>query len=794
MSDSTVDAAPRLRDYQTDALRHCFRYWRKEYGRAPVIVAPPGAGKSHIIAGCVQVVHRKNPSIRILLLTHRLELLEQDAAKISAYCPDIEPAIYSASLGRKEIGAVTCAQIQSWARRDGDDDPMDLVVIDEAHLVPVDENSQYRSVLTALARRNPKLKIMGLTATPYRLDQGDLCEGAEALFDGIAFEIEIDRLVERSPPVMVRPTSETAIAGLDLSKVKKSLGEYKVSDQDRETQRNRASIASHIVKRCWGRKGLIVFCAGVEGAEVMAKELSKRGITAECVVGSTPNRAEILQNFREQRTFALTSCDVLTHGVDFPHADTLALVRATTSTSLYVQMVGRGLRYEPGKKDCLVLDFGGNLERHGPLNNLVLKRPAETEGEGETAYKTCPGCGSSVLLSLRTCPHCGHRFEKILAEDAATGEFLRGGDLLPVDAVNYRRYRKASADSSTPDCIRVIYTYAGYRQISEFLFPDHRGFPRLKWLDRRKQLGAKAWTVSEAEREWHKWRKPSKLQVGRDPRKPQYLRIVKFEYSNPLGLSTSTTPSDIESQLTQEQLKRSFHNAMSALHLAVEAGVQADSIRAMVNQGANPGAVDGDGNTPLHFACQQGQEAAVSELVKNRDQLHVYNSEGLMPLHTATSAGHVKLVNILLHAGANPDAPSAAKHRNAPLHFAALGSKPEMVSALIDGGANLRPPVTWYTPIMLAARWGRSGRVLARLLELGANPHETNWNGSTLLHLAAENRRGADMLRILLKAGVDPGATNKQGQTAADLARKNKSISSKPIVRQLDQAAAARGQ
>lgn len=400
---------PQLRDYQQRAIVMLYNWLACNAGN-PCIVAPTGSGKSWIIAALCEDVLRQWPDSRILILSHVKELLSQDADKIVQAWPDAPVGLYSAGLNHRDVDRITVAGIQSVWRRPEELGKIDLAVVDEAHLINHSDSGMYRSLLKDLKGRNPLLRVVGLTATPYRLGHGLITEGENRIFDGLIEPVTIAELVARGFLAPLR--SKFPAKTLDVEGVHKRGGEYVESELQLavDTDANNAEIVKETLARAGDRKAWLFFCTGVEHAFHMRDELRQAGIPTATVVGDTPaaERAEILENFKMGRLKALTNVDVLTTGFDYPGIDLLAMCRPTLSPGLYVQMAGRGMRVAKGKADCLVLDFAGNVAAHGPITSVAIpkgKRAAEKK-----CVRKCPECDEIVALGVKVCPACGHEF------------------------------------------------------------------------------------------------------------------------------------------------------------------------------------------------------------------------------------------------------------------------------------------------------------------------------------------------------------------------------------------------
>lgn len=328
-----------LRPYQRAAVDALYDCWEEGKGDHPLIVAPTGSGKSVILAAlCSEAVEW--PGTRVCVVTHRKELVEQDARAIMRMT-DVRVGIYNAALGMKELQhSITVATIQSIYQKAPKADPWDIIVVDEAHLVPPESTTRYRRFLDEARLQNPRCKIVGLTATPYRMGSGRLDEGKDALFDSIAYEITITELLKAGH--LCEIISRGGLKQIDTRGVKVRGGEYVAGELARAADNpdmTQAAVAE-IARYGEDRKGWLIFAAGVRHAGHVADEVRKHGVTAELVTGDTPARERevILREYKAGRIRCLVSCEVLTTGFDAPHTDLLAMLRPTKSPVLYVQM------------------------------------------------------------------------------------------------------------------------------------------------------------------------------------------------------------------------------------------------------------------------------------------------------------------------------------------------------------------------------------------------------------------------------------------------------------------------
>ncbi len=424
---------------------------------------------------------------RVGVLTHRAELIKQDSSAIERFT-DIKVCKYSASLKSKEVGQITVAGIQSIGKKATSLDPFDVIFIDECHLIPFKENTLYRRFLSESLMMNPKLKICGLTATPYRLDSGYLHEGEDAIFDGIAYEVKVPELIKRGFLSPIVSLSGSIL--IDTSGVKKRGGEFIASEL--QLAANKLEITKSAVQEivCSGkdRRSWMVFSAGVDHAESIKEMMISLGISCESITGDTPEieRERIIKDFKEFKIRCIVNCQVLTTGFDAPNVDLIAVMTATESTNLYVQILGRGTRIFAGKTNCLLLDYGRNVERHGFFDEVTVKTK-NGDGSGEAPVKMCEECGELLHAAVKECT-CGVIFPEAkpkIKKKAYKGAVL-SIDVKPeefkVNEVSYKIHKKAGK----PDSVRVDYlcnNESGNHIFSEWICPNHDGYARRKFED-----------------------------------------------------------------------------------------------------------------------------------------------------------------------------------------------------------------------------------------------------------------------------------------------------------------------
>lgn len=467
-----------LRDYQQRSIDQLYAWFGKHPSGNVCAVLPTGAGKSIVIAALCRDALQNWPETRVLMLTHQKELIQQNAEKMRLVWPNAPLGIYSASLRRRDQGEpITFAGIQSVRAKADMLGWVDIVIIDECHLINNTQQGGYRSLLADLMRINPDLRVIGMTATPYRLGQGLLTEGDDALFSDIIEPVTIEELLHKG--YLARLQSKQTGMRFDLSGVHKRGGEFIEGELAKaiDTELGNREAVEEIIRRAGDRKSWLVFCSGVEHAEHIRDELRVQGVSAECLTGKTPKREreEMLAAFKAKEIRALTNANILTTGFDAPDTDLVAMLRPTMSPALYVQMAGRGLRPKSHTDHCLVLDFAENVARHGPITAI---EPPKKKGKGEAPVKVCPDCDEVVHLSAKVCPECGHEFvteedEKRwrLANDDIMGQ--EGREMCITDW----RWAPHTSRASGKEMIRVSYYGAlSDPPITEYLPILHEGY------------------------------------------------------------------------------------------------------------------------------------------------------------------------------------------------------------------------------------------------------------------------------------------------------------------------------
>jgi DNA repair protein RadD len=485
---ATAPAAITLRPYQADAVSAVYDHLRQRDDH-PCVVIPTAGGKTPVMATiCRDAVTQWDG--RVLILAHVKELLEQAVDKLHTMAPDLwnRIGVYSAGLKSRDTDhPIIVAGIQSVYRRAAELDRFDLILIDEAHMLPPDGEGMYRTFLADAQVVNPNVRLIGLTATPYRMTTGVIC-APENLLNHVCYEVGVRELIVQGylcPLKTKAGRRKVDTSALHIRGGEFIAGEVEALMDDDSLVR---SACREIVEHTRERHSVLIFAAGVQHALHVQRVLGECGHECGFVCGETLpfERAETLKRFKDGNLKYLVNVNVLTTGFDAPNIDCVALLRPTNSPGLYYQMVGRGFRLNPSKIDCLVLDFGGNILRHGPVDALEIKD--RSSGNGEAPAKECPECQAVIHAAYGVCPECGHEFpppQREQHDHQATTAGILSGEVTEteyeVTEVYYSVHHKRDAPEDHPRSVRVDYRCGFNDYHSEWVCPEHTGYARGKF-------------------------------------------------------------------------------------------------------------------------------------------------------------------------------------------------------------------------------------------------------------------------------------------------------------------------
>jgi DNA repair protein RadD len=466
-----------FRPYQNYALSALDGHWSVSSGAALIDMAT-ATGKSVVLAEIIRRTIARDPNLRTLVAVHVRELVEQDVDALLSVWPDAPYGICSDGLGRRDHDQqIIFGTIQTLWRDAKLLGRRDLLLIDEVQLVPRDGDGMYISLIDSLRGLNPDMRMVGASATCFRLDEGYLDRGEGALFEKTVFSYTIADGIKDG---WLAPLSSKATkAKIDVSGVGRRGGEFIPGELEAAANVDNVveGAVAELVEQGQDRRAWIGFCCGVDHAYAVRDAIRRHGITCETVVAETPSdeRAAIFAAYRAGGIRGLTGVNVFSVGFNIPQVDLIALLRPTYSPGLLIQQVGRGTRKADGKTDCKILDFAGNIRRHGPVDSIYVNGRTSA-APGDVLTKVCPECREENLLAARECTCCGHIFisEPRRPKHAAVSDtvsILSTGqtqDLwLPVRHSEFRLHQRRD-NPNAPPTLRVDHL-CGFSAYSEYV-------------------------------------------------------------------------------------------------------------------------------------------------------------------------------------------------------------------------------------------------------------------------------------------------------------------------------------
>lgn len=545
------------RYYQTEAVNSIFDYYASGKTGNPVVAMPTATGKSVVIARFIQQVMQRWPKQRFACLTHVKELIDQNSKKMQDVWPEVPMGICSAGLNQRNTimpvlmggvqTVVNCVERLGWR---------DLMLIDEAHLLSPNDGTNYQKVIQGLKLINPALKVVGFTATPYRLGQGLITDGG--IFTDFCYDITgldaFNKLIDEGYLCSLIPKQMDV--ELDVSEVTVTAGDYNQADLQKAVDKDKITYEAckEIVAQGQDRSAWLIFASGIEHSMHIATMLYSMGISVAPVHSKMPAKDcdKYIADFRAGKIQAIVNYGKLTTGFDYPEIDLIAMLRPTMSTALWVQMLGRGTRpvYESGfdlstnegrvaaiaagpKKDCKVLDFARNTIRLGPINDPVIpRRRSKSAQPGVVPIKICPTCGTYNHTRAVKCCSCDYEFPKQqrLTDKAATDVLIRRSDptyiTVSVDKVIYSSHVKGG--SLVPTMKVTYFCNGGLQKHDEYICLQHRGLPGTKartwWLNRAGSLPPA--DVTQALSITKQLKVPKQLKIRTDQKYPEIVMPI----------------------------------------------------------------------------------------------------------------------------------------------------------------------------------------------------------------------------------------------------------------------------
>lgn len=508
----------KLREYQIEDVQASlnFLFYGKE--NSALVLEPTGVGKSVVIADTSRQTKLYYPPARILMLTHSKELVEQNHDKAQSIIKDYKVGLWHAGLRKKEIESdILFAGIDTVANNPHLLGQRHVVMIDEAHRVSPKLNTNYRKVCAVIKEMNPMAKFLGLTATDYREGQGlltdvwydrktktDVAPFWETIiidhttvdkFNWYLEQAYLKRLVPKEP------NNSIDVSGLRISS---TTHDYNQEDVEKlvNNEKRISAIVDEICAYGFDRRSWLVFAAGNTNSDLVTKEIARRGVSVAMISDKTDKRERerILADYKAYKIRCIVNNDILTTGFDHNGVDLIAVVRPTTSTSLWVQMLGRGTRpvyaagfdleslegrkaamFASGVHNCLVLDFAGNGWRLGAINDPV--KPVAPSKKKKASNKDAPlklcgndECRTMVYATAKVCDECGYEFpmSQSIVNHASTKELVAEKEHVPdirrlrVTSINFRKKDYYNGGLSVAS-LHVIYSCGANGKFEERL-------------------------------------------------------------------------------------------------------------------------------------------------------------------------------------------------------------------------------------------------------------------------------------------------------------------------------------
>lgn len=465
-----------LRPYQLELIDAVWEELFKE--QEALAQLPTGGGKTLCFSHLLKRAMEAKPDIRCGVIMGRVDLVSQTEAAIARVVPRRHIGVYCGSLGRKEIGrSVTVASIQSIEQiaipR------MNLLIVDEVHNFD-QKSGAYLRFIEKARLENPRLKVVGFSATPFRTKGYIFGEGM--FFKRLCFQKTIHDMIALG--FLCEPKLKLGSEAFDTSQLRTRAGEYVQEDVDKLVS-NDDTVAHQIddaLAKSADRTSIAWATANIDHCNRVLDHLIKRGQYATSVHSKQDRttRNSNLAAFMGGACRHMVFVSVLSEGFDHPPIDCVVLMRPTRSPVLYVQTCGRGLRISPetGKKDCLVLDYGQVVRELGPLDSPKVKG---AKGEGEAVLKCCPICASYVPGGCRECPECAHQFpppekpeEKLTKRADHTAQILSNENRPEMQMLGPAVIAMHQSKSGNV-CVRITYEdrnlmnkWGGFGGISEF--------------------------------------------------------------------------------------------------------------------------------------------------------------------------------------------------------------------------------------------------------------------------------------------------------------------------------------
>jgi len=492
-----------LRPYQKEAVKAACDALRE--GEVPYLSISTGGGKSLILAHFTEMALKQGK--RVLTLVPSAELCSQNANEYYEYISEPQKlGVCSAQLNKFQTSRQACvATYTSFLRRRSKSGSWDLLLIDECHYVSPDPESSYQKIIRSLKRINPEMRIIGVSATPFRSESGalefDSFKG-KATFTKCAYTTSIPELINAGYLSHVVSISDDI--QVDLTGVEMKGNDY---DQEQASVKFEAILPSAVIDikakiEAYNLKTVLIFASSVKNAKQIISEWGEDNIRLVYGDMTKQERESTIKWLKHgDGVRVCVNVNILLVGFNFQALDAIVFLRATKSLALYLQAVGRVLRAADGKHFGYVIDFSGNLERHGPIDNVNVPKPKKRKGDmpkklclavldkniefDGVKYKKGQSCNHANILSAKKCVKCKAEFVSINEEGdykmRSQAEILQAK--IDLDTYSYQvdkvYYEKAFSRKDQTEMIKIRFYDEDINHIHDsYLTLGHKGFAR----------------------------------------------------------------------------------------------------------------------------------------------------------------------------------------------------------------------------------------------------------------------------------------------------------------------------
>lgn len=544
--------------YQAEAVDAIFDFFERNRVGNPVVAMPTGTGKSVVIARFLERVFKMYRGQRIMMLTHVKELIAQNAAKLTQIWPTAPLGIYSAGLKQKQaLFPITFGGVLSVRNCIPAFGHIDLLLIDECHLLSPEEDTVYQAIIAEILRTNPYMRVIGFTATPFRMKMGMITDGG--IFTHICYDItdfnSFNRLVFEG--YLAPLVTKRGAVQMDMKGVSSSGGDFNKNQMGERANAITEKACEEIYTIGQSRLSWLLFASSIKNAEFVRDIMRNAGV--EIVLSHSKlhpdENDENLKAFKSGQAQALVNMSKYTTGFDHTPTDLIGMIRKTKSPGMLVQIAGRGTRtYDPArpgdvdpiafpslKRNCVFLDYGSNCEMHGPINDIrIPNKPGKGGGDmpirickegwrmknGEKVWMT-DGCDCYNHPKIRFCENCGmeFKFDVKIEETSSEVEVMRGDAKQQIERYDvHKTVYSLHTKEGKPPSIKVTY-WAGLLMFSEWVCLEHPGAVSKRarqWWRQRMGQDPPA-TTYEALQQTSQLREPVAIRVDVAPKYPEIL-------------------------------------------------------------------------------------------------------------------------------------------------------------------------------------------------------------------------------------------------------------------------------